>query len=149
MVGYQKYQINQVEGSGPLGLVLLTYESLYKSLIGAYRAVEASDYAEEAHHTSRALEAIIELSSSLNFEKGKDISINLANLYKYMMDQLAGNMCSGDTRHLQEVMDLVQTLREAWQAIDSDQKKSTVKLTNPPQHAKTYSTKSLAYAYSG
>ncbi len=147
MVGYQKYQKNQVEGSGPLGLVLLSYESLYKSLMRARIAIEAGDYAEEANHTARALEAIIELSTSLNFEDGKDVAINLANLYKYMTDQLAGNMCSGNTSQVSEVMNLVQTLREGWQQLSLNQESDAVKTASLPAR-KSSPVASMSYAYS-
>ena len=78
MVGHQKYQANQVVGAGPLGLVLLTYEVLYKSLGQARAAVIANDTLAETHHISRALEAIIELSSSLDLEQGGEVARNLS-----------------------------------------------------------------------
>jgi flagellar protein FliS len=122
MSGYKAYQGKQIEGSGPLGLVLLSYEALYKSLGRAQLAIEANEIALEADHTARAMEAIIELSSSLNFEAGQDISTNLANLYKYMMDKLVAGMCSGKTDHIEEVMKLVATLYEGWQQLEQQQK---------------------------
>ena len=123
MSGYKTYQGKQIEGSGPLGLILLSYDALYKSLGRAKLSIETKDMALEADHTARALEAIIELTSSLNFEAG-EISNNLANLYKYMMDQLVNNMCSGKTTHIDEVMELVQTLREGWQELAEREKRS-------------------------
>ncbi len=122
MTGYRAYQGNQVEGSGPLGLVLLTYEALYKSLAHAYRAVEGGDLAAEVDHTGRALEALIELSTSLNAEKGGEVTKNLGALYAYMIKRLSEGMCSCSTGHIKEVMQLVQTLREGWQQLARDQK---------------------------
>ncbi|MDX8388595.1 MAG: flagellar export chaperone FliS [Ghiorsea sp.] len=122
MTGYKAYQGKQIEGSGPLGLVLLSYDALYKSLGRAQLAIAAKEVALEADHTARAMEAIIELSSSLNFEAGQEISTNLANLYKYMMDKLVGGMCSGKSDHIVEVMKLVETLYEGWQELEQQQK---------------------------
>ena len=127
MSGYKAYQGKQIEGSGPLGLVILSYDALYKSLGQAQMAIEAKDIALEADHTARALEAIIELTTSLNFEAG-EISNNLANLYKYMMDQLVQHMCSGKSTHITEVMSLVQTLREGWQELAEREKRSQEKV---------------------
>ncbi|MDQ6977842.1 MAG: flagellar export chaperone FliS [Ghiorsea sp.] len=122
MSGYKAYQGKQIEGAGPLGLVLLSYDALYKSLGRAKLCIEAGEAGQEADHTARALEAIIELSSSLNFEQGEDIAVNLSNLYKYMMDKLASGMCSGKTEHIVEVMGLVETLHAGWQQLNMEQK---------------------------
>jgi len=124
MTGYKAYQGNQVEGSGPLGLVLLTYEALYKALGRAERAIEAADIAEEAENTSRALEAVVELSTSLNMEEGGEVAKNLASIYNYMFKRLTEGMCSSSTEHIQEVMQLVQTLREGWQQLARDHHKT-------------------------
>jgi flagellar protein FliS len=127
MTGYKAYQGNQVEGSGPLGLVLLTYEAIYKSLAHAHRAIEAGDLAAEADHAGRALEGIVELVSSLNMEEGGEVAKNLASLYTYMIRRLSEGMCTSSTAHIQEVMQLVQTLREGWQKLARDQKQNTTK----------------------
>ncbi|MDX8403088.1 MAG: flagellar export chaperone FliS [Mariprofundaceae bacterium] len=123
MTGYKAYQGNQVQGSGPLGLVLLTYEALYKALGRAERAIEAGDLAAEAESTSRALEAIVELSTTLNMEEGGEVAKNLASIYNYMFKRLTENMCSSSSEHVKEVMGLVQTLREGWQQLARDHQK--------------------------
>lgn len=121
MTRYQAYQGHQVQGAGPLGLVLLTYEALYKALAGAARSIEARDLAAEADFTSRAMEALIELSSSLDYDNGGKIARDLGGLYIYMMNRLTNNLCSGSSEPVREVMDLVQTLREGWQQLDKRQ----------------------------
>jgi flagellar protein FliS len=117
MTGYKAYQGHQVDGSSPLGLVILSYEALYKSLGRARRAIIAGDLAAEADHTGRAIEAIIELATSLDMEKGGKIATSLAALYAYMIRRLNENMCSCSTETVDEVMQLVMTLREGWEEI--------------------------------
>jgi len=148
MSGYKAYQGKQIEGAGPLGLVLLSYDALYKSLGRAKLCIEAGETGQEADHTARAMEAIIELSSSLNFDEGEDIAINLANLYKYMMDKLASGMCSGKVEHIVEVMGLVETLHAGWQQLNMEQKargQHTFSDTAAVPHAQT-ATPILGYA---
>lgn len=122
MVGYQRYQKNQVEGSGPLGLVLLSYEVMYKSLAQARLAILANDFSAEADHVSRALEAIIELSTSLDMEQGADVAVNLAHLYAYMAKRLGEGLCSGATDSVDEVLGLATSLREGWLKLDEQQR---------------------------
>jgi len=121
MTGYKAYQGNQVEGSGPLGLVLLSYEALYKSLGHAMRAIEAGDMAAEVDHTGRAIEAVVELSTSLDRANGGQIAASLASIYAYMIRRLNEGMCTCSPRAVQEVAGLVQTLREGWQGIQAQQ----------------------------
>jgi flagellar protein FliS len=125
MTRYQAYQGNQVEGAGPLGLVLLSYEALFKSLGRARMAILAGDMVAEAEHTGRAMEALIELSSSLNMEAGGDIAKSLASLYSYMMNCLSGGLCSCSTEPVDEVMKLVQELREGWMQLSMQQKQQS------------------------
>jgi len=134
MTRYQAYQGNQVSGAGPLGLVLLTYEALYKSLARTRLAIQAGDLAAEADHTGRAMEAMIELSTSLNMKEGGEVAINLSSLYFYMMNRLTEGLCSCSTNHIDEVMKLVQELREGWMALSADNARNTNHSGSAEQH---------------
>ena len=122
MTRYQAYQGNQVDGAGPLGLVLLTYEALYKSLGRTRMAILAGDMVAEATQTGIVMEALIELSSSLNMQAGGDIARSLSSLYSYMMNRVTEGLCSGSTESVDEVMKLAQELREGWMQLSMQQK---------------------------
>jgi len=124
MSPYSSYQNNQVKGAGPLGLILLSHEALYKSLGRARLAIQAGDMSAEANHTSRAMEALIELSSSLNMEQGGEVARNLSSLYVYMMNRLTEGLCTGSTEKADEVMLLVQKLREGWMNLSAEQSRA-------------------------
>jgi len=128
MTGYKAYQGNQVDGASPLGLVLLTYEALYKSLGRARLSIQAGDMPAEADHTSRAMEALIELSSSLNMEQGGEVANNLSKLYVYMMNRLTEGLCTCSTNNIDEVMQLVQKLREGWMNLAAEQSRDHLSL---------------------
>jgi len=134
MTRYQAYQGNQVSGAGPLGLVLLTYEALYKSLARTRLAIQAGDMVAEADHTGRAMEAIIELSTSLNMKEGGEVAINLSSLYFYMMNRLTEGLCSCSTNHIDEVMKLVQELREGWIALSAANARNPNQARSAEQH---------------
>jgi len=121
MTGYNAYQGNQVNGAGPLGLVLLSYEALYKSIGHVRRAIEAGDLAAEVDHTARAIEAIIELATSLQAQESGQIAASLASLYAYMVRRLNEGMCTCSTTAVDEVLQLVETLREGWQGLHDQQ----------------------------
>jgi len=85
-------------------------------------AILAGDMVAEANQTGLAMEALIELSSSLNMEAGGDIAQSLASLYSYMMNRVTEGLCSGSTESVDEVMKLVQELREGWMQLSIQQK---------------------------
>lgn len=118
MTGYQQYRGVQVEGASPLELVRLTYDVLIKSLKLAKMAGEEGNIAAEAQQLSKALEAIIELVTSLDMEKGGAIAASLGSLYAYMSRRLMeGNSSNELGAAIDEVLGLVSTLREGWQGL--------------------------------
>ena len=129
MSAYQTYQHNQIQGASPLGLVLLTYEALNKALGGASAAITSGDIQGEAHCTSIAIEALIDLSSSLDMQAGGAVAQSLVSLYVYMINRLHDGMCSGSAEHLEEVARLAGELREAWMNLP-DQQPQPLKMVN-------------------
>jgi len=117
MTGYKLYRGLQVEGAGPLELVRLTYDALINALAKARAAAEAKDAAAEADHLTRALEALIELSTSLNMEAGGKTAASLASLYIYMSRRLLEGQAQDSVAAIGEVSALAQTLREGWQGL--------------------------------
>jgi len=117
MTGYQTYRGVQVEGAGPLELVLLTYDVLIKALQLARMAGEEKNMAIEADQLSRALEALIELATSLDMENGGTIAANLGNLYAYMSRRLLQGSTGDTGAAIDEVLALANSLREAWQEL--------------------------------
>lgn len=122
MTGYKRYRGLQVEGAGPLGLLLLTYEALMQSLVKAKLAAESGDIGVQTEQSVRAIEVLLDLISSLDHEKGGEISGHLASLYVYMYRRMMeGQNESTMIAALNEVMDLTQTLRESWQELARQQ----------------------------
>jgi len=115
MTGYQSYRGLQVESAGPLELVQLTYDALITALAKAKAAEEVRDAGAEADHLFRAVEALFELSSSLNMEEGGSIAASLASLYVYMNRRLLEGQTQDSGEAIREVLSLAQTLREGWQ----------------------------------
>jgi len=117
MQGYAAYRKQRVETADPLQLVCLSYEALMQALLRARAAIEAGDLEAEAQATSKAMEAIIELATSLDFERGGEIAKSLGQLYAYMMQRLTQGLCSASTEAVDEVLHLARTLREGWQTL--------------------------------
>jgi len=145
MTGYKAYQGNQIEGAGPLGLVILSYDALNRALGRARLAIEAGDLSQEGEHTGRAVEALIELSTSLNMEEGGEVAARLSRLYEYMINRLMEKMCSGTSEAVDEVSTLSHTLREGWQALADQQSKKPASQITRPQVSANMQQPAMAY----
>jgi len=93
---------------------------LYNAAIGAVR--DARGYLAEANIAARskaitkAAEIIAELNSSLDFEAGGELSLNLLKLYDYMQRRLLEANIQQSDQALAETLQLLHTLAEAWEA---------------------------------
>ena len=115
------YRSHQVQGAGPLGLVLLTYDVLIRNLNFARDAAIATDYAAQADYSMQAVSALLELISSLDHEAGGQVASSLGGLYAYMYRRLMESQLSNTIDALSEVMSLAETLREGWQNLSDQQ----------------------------
>jgi len=115
------YRSHQVQGAGPLGLVLLTYDALIQNLNLARDAAIGADYAAQADYSMQAVSALLELISSLDHEVGGSISPSLGSLYTYMYRRLMEGQTSNTVDALSEVIALAETLREGWQNLSDQQ----------------------------
>ncbi len=115
------YRSHQVQGAGPLGLVLLTYDVLIRNLNFARDAAIAADYAAQADYSMQAVSALLELISSLDHEAGGQVASSLGSMYAYMYRRLMESQLADTIDTLSEVMSLAETLREGWQNLSDQQ----------------------------
>lgn len=115
------YRSHQVQGAGPLGLVLLTYDVLIRNLNFARDAAIAADYTAQADYSMQATSALLELISSLDHEAGGQVASSLGSLYAYMYRRLMEGQVNDTVDALTEVMALAGTLREGWQNLSDQQ----------------------------
>lgn len=106
-----------VDGADAHGLVEILYQELAAALERAEAAVEAKDYALRAQETTRALTIIYVLGSSLDFAKGGDVAVSLAQFYEWARLNVieAGRLSSAEK--LATVRKSVLEIAEAWHTI--------------------------------
>ena len=66
------------------------------------------------------------LRESLDFEKGKDLAVNLDSLYDYCIRRLTAAHAREDDEIFSEVMDLMINIRDAWRQMPTSNKLSKV-----------------------
>ncbi len=115
--GHDAYLESRVLTADPVELVNMLYQACIQAVREARRHLAESRIAERSREINRACEIVIELATSLDHERGGEISQRLALLYDYMQRRLLeANMQQSDAP-LADVLGLLSTLSEAWAGI--------------------------------
>ena len=110
------YLESRVLSASPTELIVILYESASAAVHDARRHLAAKAIAERSHSITKACGILAELISSLDRERGGEIAQRLGDLYGYMYNRLVeANLQQADAP-LAEVLDLLATLTEAWEA---------------------------------
>ena len=97
-------------------IVRLILKELQKNII-IITSDEKINLSEQARHYAKALTALHLLLSSLDLEKGGEISNNLAGLYLYVQQQLIEGRDRDGFKGDANIVEIVADLLEAWEQI--------------------------------
>jgi flagellar protein FliS len=110
----QHYITTQVGTADRLQLVIMLYDGAISFLGQAREKMAAQDAAAKGLLIGRALDIIAELNASLNFQASQELATNLFHLYNFMTSHLSRANSNWDLKALNEVMEMLQQLRESW-----------------------------------
>ena len=108
------------EADDPHFVVLMMFDALLKSMaLFQENATAKQGKAQELKSDSfaRALTIIYALQTSLDFEKGGEISENLFKLYEFSRQQLLSDMRAGEAIGTRDAIDVLTEIRDAWSQI--------------------------------
>jgi flagellar protein FliS len=104
----------RVLSATPLELVVILYDGAIDAVRAARGHLASGNIRARCRSVSKAVGILIELSQSLNFEAGGDLSKRLAGLYQFMRSNLLeANFRQADDG-LAATERLLISLREAW-----------------------------------
>jgi flagellar protein FliS len=112
--GQRQYKHTQVTTVDKGRLIVLLYEGAINFLRQAKESVETGDIAAKSNNINRALDIIAELNQSLNMNEGGEISSNLRKLYLFWSEHLIQAKIRKDTKHIDDVIGMLNSLNEAW-----------------------------------
>jgi len=115
---YQKIGAQaQTSEASPHRLVQMLMEGGLDRIAQARGAMERKDIPGKGILISKAIGIVGGLREGLDLEKSADSLGNLDNLYVYMMKRLAEANIYSDPKALDEVSDLLGTVKDGWDAI--------------------------------
>lgn len=114
---YRQTQLTTVDKGR---LIVLLYEGAIKFLREAVESQKTGDIPAKSNFINRALDIISELSQSLNMNDSGEIAQNLKRIYQFWTDHLLKAKVVRDSRAMEEVIDMMSSLIEAWQVVCSD-----------------------------
>jgi flagellar protein FliS len=115
--GAEAYRQIEAKSRSPLELVVMLYDGALRFVAEASQAQAQKNIAQRARAVSRAIAILGELQSTLNVKEGGAIAQDLDRLYTYMQRRLLDVTMQQDTKALQEVQQLLSTLRDGWAQI--------------------------------
>src|SRR5689334_16899956 len=85
---YSAYLETQVLTASPLQLVRLAYDGIMQSIADARQHLAGGRIRERSQAITKALDLLTELVRGIDFERGGELSLQLARLYDYMQRRL-------------------------------------------------------------
>ena len=114
LMNYQKVQVTTADR---LKLVVMLYDGAISYLKSAIKYLEENDMAAKGIYISKAQDIIDELNNSLNMNEGGEIASTLRKIYNFLYFYLVKANLKKDKKMIKEVIDILSTLREAWDEI--------------------------------
>jgi len=112
-----------ISSASPVQIIIMLYDGAINSLAAAKGKMGEMKLAEKGQLISKAISIVEGLRSVLDHEKGAQIARNLEDLYDYMKRRLATANLKNEVAGLDEVMGLLNSLREAWIELDARERK--------------------------
>lgn len=112
-----QYKEMQIKTASPGKLLLMLYQGAIKFMKLAKKNIKEGKIEESHKNIIKAQNIILELQSTLNKEQGGDLAVRLETLYDFMYRELVQANLNKNTRHLDNVIPLVEELFSSYKEI--------------------------------
>ena len=112
------YRESAVRYASPVGLVVILYEEIIRSIRKAHHAFQQEQVEQRCRSLSHAIEVIGYLQSVIDFEKGEDVAVSLSNFYNVARKVIVECNNRGTGDRLVSLAADFSSLAQAWQQVD-------------------------------
>ena len=108
---------SSVHNASPHKLIALLFEACHDNLAIAKGAIQRKEIKQKADAIKKAMDIIVRLQASLDFEKGGQVATKLDDLYTFCTNHLALANVTNDTAKIDEVYRVIAELKQGWSEI--------------------------------
>lgn len=126
-------QVNLDSGllaSDPHHIILMMFDGALTAIAEAKGAIQRKDFESKSKSLTKAINIFSALRGSLDMESQPEISGNFDLLYEYCINRLIELSVSLEIEGLNEVVNLIKPLREAWYQMPETSKQEGISLLN-------------------
>lgn len=109
---------SSVAGASPHKLISLLFEACQEKLAIAKGCMERRETKKKAEAIKKAIDIIVRLQASLDFDKGGNIAIKLDDLYTFCTNRLALANAVNDMSMIDEVYKVINEIKSAWRGLE-------------------------------
>ena len=114
----QAENIGLSEVTNPHEIIQTLFKELIKSMSLFERSLSDDNMLESRSSSfAKSLTIIYSLQTSLDFEKGGEISNNLFRIYEYSRQQLISDLKNGEPKGVPNAITIVKEIADAWNQI--------------------------------
>lgn len=110
----RKYLEAQIRTASKEQLLLMLYDGAIQNCNNALGFFEANEKEKASEKLIKAQNIVAELISSLNFDKNKEVSKNLAALYGYIYIQLMEANTKHEIIPIQNSIKILSSMKDTW-----------------------------------
>ena len=108
---------SSVHDASPHKLIALLFDACHENLAIAKGAIERKEIKKKADAIKKAIDIVVRLQASLDFEKGGQVATRLDDLYTFCTNRLAMANALNDSSMIDEVYRVISELKQGWSEI--------------------------------
>ncbi|KJM59182.1 flagellar export chaperone FliS [Pluralibacter gergoviae] len=105
----------QAAAASPHQLVLMLFNGLMDELVRAKSHLAARRFERKAQSINKCIDILNALTSSLDFDKGGELAVSLANLYDYCVYRLYDASHQLSVAIIEEVESILGNIQQGWE----------------------------------
>jgi flagellar protein FliS len=131
----QQYKNNNIVSAGPEESVLMLYDGAIRFMKMSAVCIAKKNRKKKIVFIEKTLKIVDYLQACLDMQKGGEIAKNLNDLYDYILIELTKANLKDDIRKIQEIINLLLPVRDAWAGICRNKKAAA-----PAQAAESFAS---------
>ena len=136
---YQSISVkSSLSAAEPHQIILMMYNGLLESLAQAKGAIERKDLEKKSILLTKATDILQALTTSLDNESEPEISRNFSVLYSFCISQINEVSLTLDISSIDQVIDYISPLRDAWQKMPEESKQKGHELLKQKERAQAH-----------